>query len=113
MYVGANYCMSVCMYAGRCVSYVSICMYACISFAVCACVSLSIFVGEVPAGAALHPPPHPLPHSAGVALRHVDPDVGATVSMLSLLLPGNVVVADVTISPRTIIQAACAIAWTQ
>ena len=69
------------------------------------------------AGAALRPPPHPLPHSAGVAvpaaaalprdeaaLCHVSPDPSAVSRMLSLMLPGNVVVADVTISPRTVVQ---------
>ena len=39
------------------------------------------------------------------------PDPSGRVSMLMLTPPGNVVVADVSISPGTIIQPACAIAW--
>ena len=69
---------------------------------------------------------HPLPRSAAiavpavlhvpdslVALRHVPPAVSHAVSMLLRLLPGNGVVADVTISPLTISQTTAARAWRQ
>ena len=73
------------------------------------CLSVCM-VRKVPAGAALRPLPRPLPHLAGVAvracrdvpgdeapLRYVPPDPSDALSLLSLLLPGNVVIAEVPI----------------
>ena len=100
--------------------------YSCIELSGCVCVPLSISVCQTPAGTRCALPRTPSRTRLGLlfvrggavpgdeaALSHVPPDVSGAVSMLSRVLPGDVVVADVTISPLTIIQAARAIAWTQ
>ena len=106
LYVCMYVCMYVCVYVFL---FGYMCIYQCTgSIVFCVCVSLALCVCMHPAGAALRPPPHPLPHSAGVALPalvdvpgdatalyHVPPDLAGAVSMLSYMLLGNVAVADV------------------